>query len=155
MLRSLGVGALAAMASMPFLFGSAHAHTINGDMSARVGSSNSVITHIEGKPLVDASGEASPVRIRQAQETTCTTSGGSFRPGPVRLTYGNAVFPKHKCFERRGTINPGISGVDALYAGDWSGAIYYETATQCVAMPFKPRQTHDFDSVKICILDIA
>lgn len=113
------------------------------------------IYHVDGKPLVGQGGKPAPVRVRQAQETRCTTNAGSFRPGPVRLTYGNSTFPKHKCFERRGTINPGISGVDSLYGGDWSGAVYYETSTQCVALPFKPRQTVNIDNAKICILDIA
>lgn len=113
------------------------------------------IDHVEGKPLVGQDGEPAPVRVRQAQEARCTTDAGSFRPGPVRLTYGNARFPRHKCFERRGTINPGVSGVDALYGGDWSGSVYYETSTQCVALPFKPRQTVSIDNAKICILDIA
>ncbi|RGA06343.1 hypothetical protein DI270_003595 [Microbispora triticiradicis] len=86
-----------------------------------------VKTKIDHKPLIDLQGNPKPLRVPLIQlaisTTSCTTSGGSFLPGPVRVKYGTWVFPNYRCYTGVGTTQPHITGVDEIYGGYWYGTI--------------------------------
>lgn len=121
-----------------------------------------LVTGVGGKPLVDQRGTPSPVRVElrgpepqpPIRGTSCTTAGGSLRPSPVRITYGAWPFVNRTCYEKVGSTRVGVSGVDSLYGGYWTGSVYYETATACVARPFSSRQTLTFENEDLCMLSI-
>lgn len=87
--------------------------------------------------------------------TSCTTSGGSFLPGPVRVKYGTWVFPNYRCYTGVGTTQPHITGVDEIYGGYWYGTIYYEEPGACIADGFNPGETIELDNINLCVLSIS